>query len=53
MSKKTSPLKLGSETYEGRDIVEAFLKALEVYFYSKKEEKTSLLNGEVNPNSGT
>ncbi|WP_255543202.1 hypothetical protein [Bacillus cereus group sp. N6] len=39
MPKKTSPLKLGSETYGGRDIVEAFLKALEVYFHSKKEEK--------------
>lgn len=40
MTKKSSPLKLGNETYGTLKIEEVFLQALELYFIKKKEEKS-------------
>ncbi|BCC14002.1 hypothetical protein BC30048_4427 [Bacillus cereus] len=40
MTKKTSPLKLGNETYGTLKMEEVFLQALELYFIKKKDEKS-------------
>ncbi|WP_283162076.1 hypothetical protein [Bacillus cereus] len=40
MNKKASPLKLGNEKYGLLKIEEAFLEALEVFFYREKVEKS-------------
>lgn len=37
---KTSPLKLGNESYDTIKVEEAFLRALEVYFIKKKDSKS-------------
>ncbi|GAB6621733.1 hypothetical protein bcgnr5391_54010 [Bacillus cereus] len=39
MTKKSSPLKLGNETYGTLKIEEVFLRALEVYFAKLKNQK--------------
>ncbi|BCB39510.1 hypothetical protein BCJMU51_4429 [Bacillus cereus] len=41
MTKKSSPLKLGNETYGKWNIEKTFLKALEIYFMKQQESESS------------
>jgi len=39
--RKTSPLKIGKETFGGQKVEEAFLKALQEFFETQQGEKSS------------